>query len=462
MAALEIAGLIVRASARKNNDLDSTPCKLLLTRRRMPRTPGMSQSTTESSSLRAFAPALILLAISFLINYIDRGNVSVAGPILKSEFHLSGTQLGILFTAFFVSYTGMQFVMGWLVDHFDVNRILAAGFLLWSVATATTGIVRGFVLLLSMRLILGVGESVALPAGSKILARCLPEHYRGFASGALMSALRTGNAVGTFGAGYLMTKYGWRPVFIGIGLISLLWLPAWAKWKPAYVIAAPHPARLSVDTWKIFEQRSFWGTTLGHFACNYLFYFMITWLPSYLVLARHLSMDSMVRIAGLYYSVDAAAAIGGGWLQDFYIRRGHSCTVVRKTAMGIAFSLGAIGVMGCALAGGDSYLPWLMVAGVGCGLSSPGIYAFCQRIAGPEAVGRWYGPQNGFANFAGIIGPSLTGFVLDHTGSFFWPFAVTSAISFIGVIAWVFIVGEVEPLDWASRKKLEIVTVAQV
>jgi ACS family D-galactonate transporter-like MFS transporter len=406
----------------------------------------------ESRSLRAFAPALVLLAISFLINYVDRGNVSVAGPLLKSEFNLSATQLGILFTAFFISYTGMQFVMGWLVDHFDVNRILAAGFLIWSLATATTGVVRGFILLFVMRLILGVGESVALPAGSKILARCLPEHHRGFASGALMSALRTGNAVGTFGAGFLMTRYGWRPVFIGIGLISLLWLPAWAKWKPPYVRNAPHQ-HSSVQTWEIFAQRSFWGTTLGHFACNYLFYFMITWLPSYLVLARHLSMASMIRIAGLYYTVDAIAAIGGGWLQDFYIRKGHSCTVVRKAGMGIAFSLGAIGVMGCALAGADTYLPWLMVAGVGCGLSAPGIYAFCQRIAGPEAVGRWYGPQNGFANFAGIMGPSLTGFVLDHTGSFFWPFAVTSAISLLGVVAWVFIVGKVEPLSWKAVDK---------
>src|SRR5207245_11380122 len=130
---------------------------------------------------------------------------------------------------------------------------------------------------------------------------------------------------------------------------------------------------------------------------------------------RHPSMESRGRVAGLYSSVDAAAAIGGGWLQDFYIRRGHSCTVVRKTAMGIAFSLGAIGVMGCALAGGDSYVPWLMVAGVGCGLSSPGIYAFCQRIAGPEAVGRWYGPYHGFADFAGILRPSLTCLVADHT-----------------------------------------------
>ena len=268
-----------------------------------------------------------------------------------------------------------------------------------------------------------------------------------------MSALRTGNAVGTFGAGYLMTKYGWRPVFIGIGLLSLVWLPLWAKWKPGGMPQKPQPSQTTLNTAEIFAQRSFWGTTLGHFACNYLFYFMITWLPSYLVIGRRLSMSTMTRIAGLYYTVDAISAIGGGWLQDFYIRRGHSCTLVRKTAMGIAFSLGAIGVMGCVLAGANSYLLWLMVAGVGCGLSAPGIYAFCQRIAGPEAVGRWYGPQNGFANFAGIIGPSLTGFVLDHTGSFFWPFAVTSAISLLGVIAWVFIVGRVEPLNWTTVDK---------
>src|SRR5262249_43759022 len=301
--------------------------------------------------LRAFAPALILLAISFVINYVDRGNLSIAAPLLKVELDLSPTKLGILLSVFFWTYTLMQFVMGWLVDHFNVNRILAVGFILWSLATAATGLVRGFFLLLVMRLILGACESVARPDGSKILPRCLPEHYRGFASGALMSAIRTGNAIGTFGAGYLITQYGWRPVFIAIGLISLLWLPAWAKWMPRDVQPVPHASRSSFGTAEILVQRSFWGTTLGHFSCNYLFYFMITWLPSYLVMERHLSMSTMIRIAGLYYSVDAAAAMFGGWLQDRYIRKGHSCTLVRKTAMAIGFSCGAIGVLGCSLAG---------------------------------------------------------------------------------------------------------------
>src|SRR5437762_3576111 len=250
----------------------------------MPRIPRMSQSSTESLSLRAFAPALILLAISFLINYIDRGNLSIAAPLLRVELDLSPAKLGVLLSVFFWTYTVMQFMMGWLVDHFDVNRILAGGFLLWSLATATTGLVRGFALLLVMRLILGVGESVALPAGSKILARCLPEHHRGFASGALMSALRIGNALGTFGAGFLMVKYGWRPVFIGVGLVSLLWLPAWAKWMPQNGVSADSAKadsdKGSTKTGPHFAaipgQRSFCGTTGAQFSCKSLCNFMIT------------------------------------------------------------------------------------------------------------------------------------------------------------------------------------------
>src|SRR5258708_30513518 len=184
----------------------------------------------DSRSLGAFAPALVLLAICVITNYVDRGNLSVAAPLLKRELGLSPSQLGILFAAFFITYTAMQFVIGWLIDRFDVNRILAAGFLVWSLATATTGLLRGFALLLSMRLSLGVGESVAVSASSKILARHLPEHHRGFASGVVMSALRCGNAVGTFGAGFLMAKFGWRPVFVGIGLVRLLWLTASTQW----------------------------------------------------------------------------------------------------------------------------------------------------------------------------------------------------------------------------------------
>jgi len=193
---------------------------------------------------RSLSLVLSLLVVSVFINYVDRGNLSIASPLLKNELGISASQLGILFSSFFWTYTALLFVCGWFVDRFDVNRVLAVGFLVWSLATAATGMVRGFTMLLIMRLILGMGESVAFPCYSKILARHLPEHARGFANGAIIAGMKLGPAAGTLGAGLLMTHFGWRPVFLGIGLLSLMWLPGWIKWMPS----AEAPARSTSAT----------------------------------------------------------------------------------------------------------------------------------------------------------------------------------------------------------------------
>lgn len=409
----------------------------------------MPQPPTPARSLRAFTPALILLGVALLINYLDRANLSVAAPLLKIQFNLSPSQLGILLAAFFATYTAMQFLVGFLIDRFDVNRILALGFLVWSLATASTGLVRGFALLLAMRLLLGIGESVAVPASCKILGGHLPEHYRGFAGGAMMAAMRCGNAVGTLGAGLLIAKFGWRFMFIGIGALSLLWLPAWLRWKPrgiereAAQVTSAGPRLLD-----IMKLRSFWGASLGHFCCNYYFYFLITWLPTYLVLARHVSLARMTTLATLYFTVEAASSVASGWVQDFFIRKGFALDLVRKAAMTIGFSIAAVATLGTALAGDRTYAFYLMAAGVGGGATTPGIFAFCQTIAGPQVVGRWYGLQNGFANFAGVVGPAVAGFIVQKTAGFFGAFAITSLLCIVGILAWVFFVGKLQPVPW--------------
>jgi len=408
----------------------------------------MAQTADDSQSWRAFAPVLLLLAICVLINYVDRGNLSIAAPLLKDELGISASQLGILLAAFFWSYTAMQFVSGWLVDRFDVNLVIGAGYLLWSLATATTGIVRGFTILLAMRLMLGIGESVAFPCFSKILARHVPEYHRGFANGVIQSALRCGNVVGTFGAGLLMAIYGWRPVFIGVGLVSLLWLPAWIKWMPCGSAMGSSFVKTAgfVD---ILRQRSFWGASLGHFCGNYLLYFMVTWLPFYLVRERHLSMQSMARTASVYYLVDAMSAVTSGRLSDFWIRKGYTTTLVRKTVMAIGFATAAIAMAVCA-ARPHTYLPWLMAVGVGSGIGGAGVFAFSQTLAGSQAAGRWTGLQNGFANLAGVVAPALTGFALDRTGSFVAAMAITAGVSVAGGLAWVFVVGRLEQVRWPA------------
>jgi ACS family D-galactonate transporter-like MFS transporter len=407
----------------------------------------------QSRVKRSFAPALVLLAICVLINYVDRGNLSIAAPAVETEFGLSPKQLGILLGAFFYTYMAMQFVVGWLVDRFEVNFVIAAGYFLWTFATAATGLVHGFAVLLAMRLLLGVGESVAFPACSKILAANLEERERGFANGLLMAGIRLGPFVGTFAAGPLIVKHGWRPAFIALGLVGLLWLPAWFKWMPERR-HVPSAKYAGPDTLAIISQRSFWGAAIGHISVNYIFYFMLTWLPTYLERARGLSPHEMLNAAGVYYLTDATSAGVTGWVADFWMRRGGSATVVRKAIMGIGNVIAIVATTGLALAGPRTYFAWLLAAGVGVGMMGVGVFAYAQTLAGPIAAGKWTGLQNGVGNFAGLIGPILTGFVVEATGSFMAAFAITVGVLVLGLIAWVFIVGPLEQVNWAGRSTI--------
>ncbi len=403
----------------------------------------------ESAGKRAsFAPVVFLMFLAILINFVDRGNLSIAAPLLKDEWHISASRFGLLFSAFFWTYTAMQFVSGWLVDRLDAGILLAIGFLIWSLATAATGLVPGFALLLVMRMLLGIGESIIFPSCSKILAKGLPEHARGFANGVLIAAIRCGAIAGTFGGGFLMTKYGWRPAFIWIGLVSLLWLPAWLRWMPREggrkQASAPSVPAFAA----ILRTRSFWGTSAGTFCSNYLLYFMVTWLPLYLVREFHLSMAGMVRIAGIYYVTDASAAFATGWLTDLWIRNGGTPTLVRKSAMALGFAIAAVAIGGCAGANAHTYLGFLLAAGIGNGISGSGVWAFCQTLAGAEAAGRWTGLQNGLGNFAGVIGPALTGYLVERTGNFRAALLVASALAVAGGFAWVYGVGRLEKINW--------------
>jgi MFS transporter, ACS family, D-galactonate transporter len=391
--------------------------------------------------------ALALLALSVFINYVDRGNLSIAAPLLKNELGMSPSQLGVLFSAFFWTYTAVLLVCGWLVDRFDVNRVLAAGFLVWSLATAGTSLVRGYAMLLVMRLILGIGESVAFPSYSKIFAQHFAEQDRGFANGAIIAAMKLGPAVGTLGAGWLMAQYGWRVVFLGIGLVSLAWLPAWLKWKPHAEVQA-HALEPKPRVTGILRQPSFWATSAGAFCTAYSLYFTITWIPFYLVQEQHLPMKRMVNVAALYYAVDALSALAAGWLCDFFIRRGSSCNVVRKSAMVLGWVIAAIGFLGCSQAGNHSYLVWLLVAGVGGGMGNSGLWAFTQTFAGPRAAGMWTGLQNGIGNLAGVIGPALTGFTVDWTGHFQVALWITAGVCVLSSFIWLFVVPPLKAVTW--------------
>ena len=412
----------------------------------------MTATTTEHAPRSAgMNGVLFLLSLSILINYIDRSNLSIAAPLIKGELGLSDWQLGTLLAAFFWTYGFMQIPAGWLVDRFDVKWVFATGFFVWSVATAATGILHGFAALIVIRVILGVGESVAFPSYCKILGSHFAESRRGFANSAIMSGLSLGPAIGMLVGGAVVGHFGWRPFFLALGLGGLVWLVPWLMWMPRRARTAAPTTEASVGILDILRQRSAWGTCLGQFCINYTLYFLVTWLPSYLIRGRHLSMNQMARVGGLVFFLASVSGIGMGKISDRWIAAGASPTRVRKTMIGV----GQVG-LGASLAAAafapDYIFAWVLApAGVFLGMSGGNCWAVTQTVAGPKVAGRWAGVQNFIGNLAGAVAPMLTGYLLVRTGQFYWPLVITGAVSWLGALSWVFAVGPIVPVDWEKK-----------
>jgi MFS transporter, ACS family, D-galactonate transporter len=400
---------------------------------------------------------LVLLAISVFINYVDRGNLSIAAPMLKDELGISAAQLGILLSAFFWTYACLLPFSGWLVDRLNVNWVFASGFLLWSVATAATGFVHTFSLLLILRFLLGIGESVAYPSYNKIIALNFSEEQRGLANAVLGSGLLLGPGFGILFGGLLMARFGWRPFFIALGLASLLWIFPWMKWMPENRKCTDTETAGAPSLLEFLQLRSAWGTCVGLYCSNYVNYFLITWLPFYLVRERHFSLDKMAKIGGIAYLLGACIATLAGWISDRWIVSGATPSLVRKTMTGGGIGLSGI-FIGLAVVSGPV---WCIVAinlGVICfGVFASNLWAITQTLAGPAATGRWTGFQCSFGNFAGIVAPALTGFILQGTGHFYWAFAILAAFALASAASWIFFVGPVVPVIW--DKKLRTSTV---
>ena len=398
----------------------------------------------------------VLLALSIFINYVDRGSLSIAAPLLKDDLRLSPSQLGILLSSFFWTYAFCQILSGWAVDRFNVNWLLAIGVAVWSAATLSTGLVRNFELLLAARLMLGIGESASYPGVNKIIVTHFQESQRGRANGMVSAGWAGGPAIGTLVGGLLVAHVGWRMFFVVLGLASALWLLPWLAWMPkgpgVGAVNGQTTASTPAGMLEILAQRSAWGTFIGLFAFNYIWYFLITWLPFYLVKHRNFSLQAMSYALGIAFFALGVSVVGAGWYADHAIAAGKSPTIVLKALCGggVAIS-GLCFVLMFLVANPTLAMGMLVLSCVALGLGSPNLWTMTQILAGPGTSGRWTGLENFCGNLAGISGPIVAGFVVEKTGSFFWAFAITAVIAWIGAAAYVFVVGPVVPVTWRSH-----------
>ena len=388
------------------------------------------------------------MAVLLFINYMDRGNLATAAHLMQGDLHLNYAQMGMLLSAFSWTYAWTQIPVGWLAERYGAHRMLAAGLTLWALATMLMGFAHTFTTLLVLRLLLGLGESAGFPGVAKILAAIVPAKGLGTANGIIALGYLTGPVVGTIAGGLLMAQFGWRAAFWVFGALSLLWLLPWSR-VAGQVRAAVRTGSEDLPTWwMILKQPSLWGTSLGLFSSNYVFYFMLSWLPSYLQTERGFSIVGMAWLATSAYMVNALSAFASGWAIDRFLARGGSANAGYKTVMAVVH-LGSVACMlAMALGSPAVALASLFIYQALCGASSPGVYAMCEILAGPRASGRWVGIQNSLGNLPGIIAPWLTGYIIQSTGHYTNAFVVAAAVALLGLIGWVWMVPKLQELQW--------------
>ncbi len=388
---------------------------------------------------------VILLALGVVIAYIDRTNLSIAlaAPAFKDHFSLTDTGRGLLNSVFFWSYTAMQIPAGFIVDRFGVKRPLTIGFLLWCLIAASTALTGVFGQLVAVRLCLGVAESTVFPGGLCWIRRHVQEHQRGFAIGIFNSGTKWGPAIAAPLAAFILSHYGWRQMFLLLGLGGLIWLVPWML----FAYEDPIPTQSSPDGpgdpqpsfGALLRKRAMWGTLIGTFCYNYFLFFSITWLPAYFVERRHLSLDSMGFYTGFSFAGTAIVAILAGAAADWIIRRGANAVNVRRWFSIAGLLVASTEVIGALSPSTNVAVFFVIFSMTGLGLASANYWALTQSLMPAVPGGRLAGIQNTSLNLAGIVAPILTGWMIQFTGNYDAPMQFIWGILMIGVGAYVFL-----------------------
>lgn len=399
---------------------------------------------------------MALLVTSILVNYIDRGALSVAIPDIETEFSLSPTQKGLLLSVFFWTYALLQMPAGWVVDRYDVKWVYAIGYLIWTIATAMTGFVGGFTALIFARLLLGLGESAAYPAISRLIVENFPERQRGMVNSLIDAGTKIGPAFSILAGGLLVDRYGWRSLFVVLGVGGFFWLIPWIR----YVPSRPHAAASDATDTKVKDRpsllqvslhRSVLGTSLGMFSLGYVWYFLLTWLPSYLIDVHQLNLKETAVSAALPFLAMAASSVFWGWAADRLIDRGRSPTFSRKLISLSGLTIAALLLVATSQAQSSTACVALLT-GACCalGMFTANVWAMTQTMGGP-AAGSWTGIQNCIGNMGGVVSPLVAGWSVEQTGSYQTAFYVAAGVMLAGVLSYLFIVGPIKEIAWRKE-----------
>ena len=408
----------------------------------------------------------VLLGAGVLINYFDRINLSVGAPQLQQEFGLTDGQLGWLFSGFFWSYALLQIPTGMILDRLGVTSVYRISAFLWSLASGATALAGGFGGILAARLVLGVAEGPAFPASAKATGYWFPRGERAMATSIFDAAAKFANVIGVPLVALAVVQFGWRWGFIITGSLSFLYFLAFLivyrdpsrhpRLSPAeleYIRAGgatregPAEGGEVAMLGYVLRNRKVWGLTIGFAAYGYSFYLFLTWLPNFLVQSMHMSILKSAGFTAIpWICATIADLFVGGWLIDHLIARGYDETPVRKTVLILGMLLG-LAVFGATLTTDPVWaIVWISIALSGLAAAAPVGWSIPSLIAPRGGTGTISGVMNFLNNMMGVAAPVTTGYIVGATGSFVGAFLTAGIVLVIGIVAYVFILGRIEPI----------------
>ena len=410
-----------------------------------------------------------LLGLGVLVNYFDRVNLSVSHQALVGSFGISTVAFGYLSGAYNWTYALCQLPIGVVLDKFGVRRVGRISTFLWSVASfgaALTPNLGGF---FAARLVLGVGEAPTFPANAKAIGMWFPKNERSSATSIFDAAAKFASAIGVPLLGILLLRVGWRLSFALTGVISLLYF---ALFSVVYrdpqddaALTAGERAEIGLDAGILDEadveqgatlgyllgQRKVIGLAIGFGSYNYIFYLLLTWLPTYLSSALHVDLLHSFLYTGVpWLFATVMELIIGGWLVDALIHRGWDANRVRKTVL-IGGMFCGLGILGAAQAHTAlRALLWISVSIGGLSAAAPVGWSVPSLIAPRSSVGRVGGIMNFSNQLSGIAAPILTGYLVAARQSYALAFGVAAGYLLVGIASYVFLLERIEPIRLAG------------
>jgi MFS family permease len=371
-------------------------------------------------SRRWVVVALIFAGI--LISYIDRGNLGIAAPSIMRDFSLNPSSMGVLLSAFFWTYAAFQIPAGAIVDRFGIRIVYAMAFLLWSLASAGLGLSRGITDMLLLRMLLGLAESVGPIASLSFIRRNFGGAEVGLPTAIYIAGQNLGPAAGALLGTELIAHFGWRAMFVFTGLGALLWLPGWLLLAPRddarRQAAGPATPPGKVPWKRVLSMRAFWAASLCIFLSSYFWYFLLTWVPTFLVASRGFSTVEMGRVLSAPLFAMAAVNVAAGVIADRLVKRGNDVFRVRLWFCAAGYIGSGAVLLLLVLPGRAAVLPVLLFAVCATGVGNSNYWAISQEAASAKLVGRAIGYLNTVSQLAGAAAPLITGWILGPQKQF--------------------------------------------